>query len=42
MTAGPVGDLVRDGVLLPGEGAHLVGPSFAEWLAGVAAATAAR
>ena len=31
--AGPIGDLVRDGVLLPGQDAHLVGPSFAEWLA---------
>lgn len=31
--AGPIGDLVRDGVLLPGQHAHLVGPSFEEWLA---------
>lgn len=30
---GPVGDMVRDGVLLPGQDAHLVGPSFEEWLA---------
>ncbi len=29
---GPVGELVRDGVLLPGPDAHLVGPSFEEWL----------
>ena len=28
----PVGDLVHDGILLPGTDAHLVGPSFAEWL----------
>ncbi len=31
----PVGDLVHDGILLPGTDAHLVGPSFEEWLAGV-------
>ena len=29
----PVGDLVHDGILLPGSDAHLVGPSFEEWLA---------
>ena len=29
----PVGDLVHDGILLPGTDAHLVGPSFEEWLA---------
>ncbi|WP_406019880.1 NAD(P)H-binding protein [Nocardioides sp. NBC_00850] len=28
----PVGELVRDGVLLPGEDGHLVGPSFDQWL----------
>ena len=28
----PVGDLVHHGILLPGTDAHLVGPSFAEWL----------
>jgi uncharacterized protein YbjT (DUF2867 family) len=28
----PVGDLVRNGVLLPNDGALLVGPTFAEWL----------
>jgi len=28
----PVGDLVRNGILLPNEGALLVGPTFAEWL----------
>jgi uncharacterized protein YbjT (DUF2867 family) len=32
---GPIGDPVRDGVLLPGQDAHLVGPSFDEWLASV-------
>jgi uncharacterized protein YbjT (DUF2867 family) len=32
VVAGPVGDLVRDGVLLPGKDARLVGPSFEEWL----------
>jgi uncharacterized protein YbjT (DUF2867 family) len=31
----PVGDLVHDGILLPGSDAHLVGPSFEEWLAGI-------
>lgn len=31
---GPIGDMVRNGVLLPGQDAHLVGPSFDEWLAG--------
>jgi hypothetical protein len=29
---GPVGQPVADGILLPHEGAHLVGPSWAEWL----------
>src|SRR5262245_47412722 len=28
----PVGDMVRSGVLLPNEGALLVGPTFEEWL----------
>jgi hypothetical protein len=28
----PVGELARHGVLLPGTDAHLVGPSFEEWL----------
>ena len=28
----PVGDLVHDGILLPGTDAHLVGPSFEQWL----------
>lgn len=28
----PVGAMVRDGVLLPNDGARLVGPTFAEWL----------
>jgi uncharacterized protein YbjT (DUF2867 family) len=31
----PVGDLVHDGILLPGTDAHLVGPSFEEWLSGM-------
>lgn len=31
--AGPVGDAVRDGVLLPSSDAVLVGPTFDEWLA---------
>ena len=31
----PVGDLVHDGILLPGTDAHLVGPSFEEWLAAI-------
>lgn len=31
----PVGEPVRDGILLPGAGAHLVGPTFEEWLAAV-------
>jgi dTDP-4-dehydrorhamnose reductase len=30
---GPVGDAVRDGILLPGPDAVLVGPTFDEWLA---------
>jgi uncharacterized protein YbjT (DUF2867 family) len=33
VVAAPTGDLVRDGVLLPNEGALLVGPTFDEWLA---------
>jgi len=32
VAAGPVGDLVRDGVLLPHDGAALVGPTFTQWL----------
>ena len=32
VVAAPVGEMVRDGLLLPHEGAHLVGPDFAEWL----------
>jgi uncharacterized protein YbjT (DUF2867 family) len=32
VVAAPIGDMVRNGVLLPNEGAHLVGPTFAEWL----------
>ena len=32
VVAGPVGDLVRDGVLLPHVGAALVGPTFTQWL----------
>jgi uncharacterized protein YbjT (DUF2867 family) len=32
VVAGPVGDLVRDGVLLPHDGAALVGPTFTQWL----------
>lgn len=32
VNAAPVGEMVRNGVLLPGDGAHLVGPSFDEWL----------
>jgi uncharacterized protein YbjT (DUF2867 family) len=31
--AGPTGDAVRGGILLPGPGAVLVGPTFDEWLA---------
>jgi uncharacterized protein YbjT (DUF2867 family) len=30
---GPVGEAVRDGILLPGPDAVLVGPTFGEWLA---------
>jgi dTDP-4-dehydrorhamnose reductase len=33
VVAGPVGDAVRDGILLPGPDAVLVGPTFDEWLA---------
>jgi len=33
VVAGPVGDAVRDGILLPGPDAVLVGPTFGEWLA---------
>lgn len=33
VVAAPVGDAVRNGVLLPGPDARLVGPTFAEWLA---------
>jgi hypothetical protein len=33
VTAAPVGELVESGVLLPNEGARIVGPGFAEWLA---------
>jgi uncharacterized protein YbjT (DUF2867 family) len=33
VTAGPIGDAVRDGILLPAAGAVLVGPTFDEWLA---------
>ncbi len=36
---GPVGDAVRDGILLPGPDAVLVGPTFDEWLAAHPAAT---
>lgn len=32
VVAVPVGNLVRDGILLPHESALLVGPTFAEWL----------
>jgi hypothetical protein len=32
VVAVPVGEAVRDGILLPHEGAHLVGPTFATWL----------
>ncbi|GAA5122276.1 SDR family oxidoreductase [Alloalcanivorax gelatiniphagus] len=32
VTAAPVGDMVSNGVLLPGANARLVGPSFGEWL----------
>jgi len=32
VVAAPIGEMVRDGVLLPNEGALLVGPTFAEWL----------
>lgn len=31
----PVGELASDGVLLPGTDAHMVGPNFEEWLAGI-------
>jgi uncharacterized protein YbjT (DUF2867 family) len=31
--SGPVGDAVRDGILLPGPDAVLVGPTFDKWLA---------
>ena len=34
----PVGDLVHDGILLPGTDAHLVGPSFEQWLEGIESA----
>ena len=30
---GPIGDAIRDGILLPGPDAVLVGPTFEEWLA---------
>jgi uncharacterized protein YbjT (DUF2867 family) len=33
VVAGPVGDAVRDGILLPRPDAVLVGPTFDEWLA---------
>ena len=33
VVAGPVGEAVRDGILLPGPDAVLVGPTFDEWLA---------
>lgn len=33
VVAGPVGGAVRDGILLPGPDAVLVGPTFDEWLA---------
>lgn len=33
VVADSVGDMVRNGVLLPGPDAHLVDPSFGEWLA---------
>lgn len=33
VVAGPAGEAVRDGILLPGPDAVLVGPTFAEWLA---------
>ncbi len=33
VVAGPVGDAVRDGILLPGPDGVLVGPTFDEWLA---------
>ena len=32
VVAAPVGDLVRNGILLPNPSAFLVGPTFAEWL----------
>lgn len=32
VTPAPIGEMVLNGVLLPSEGAHLVGPSFEEWL----------
>jgi dTDP-4-dehydrorhamnose reductase len=38
VVAGPIGDAVRDGILLPGPDAVLVGPTFDEWLAGQARA----
>jgi uncharacterized protein YbjT (DUF2867 family) len=33
VVTGPVGDAVRDGILLPGTDALLVGPTFDDWLA---------
>jgi uncharacterized protein YbjT (DUF2867 family) len=33
VVAGPIGDAVREGILLPGPEAVLVGPTFEEWLA---------
>jgi dTDP-4-dehydrorhamnose reductase len=33
VVAGPVGDVVRDGIFLPGPAGILVGPTFDEWLA---------
>lgn len=33
VVVGPVGDAIRDGILLPGPDAVLVGPTFDEWLA---------
>ena len=38
VNAAPVGEMVLQGVLLPGDGAHLVGPSFDEWLEATATA----
>ncbi len=32
VVAAPIGEMVRNGVLLPNEAALLVGPTFAEWL----------